>query len=120
MQLTAFTDWSKAFVASLAGAMALFFAAVPRNGFVLILVIGWIVASLLEKAIRGVLHAVNFDKLAQRPGVADDYIAFSRLEATPDQVRAAADAAELGPFLWPRQTRGKGKGAAPIGEAVPA
>ncbi len=56
---------------SLAGAMALFFAAIPRViGFVVILVIGWLVASLLEKGIRALLHAVKFESLAQRAGFA--------------------------------------------------
>ena len=58
-------------MSSLAGAMALFFAAIPRViGFIVILVIGWIIASLLGKAIRAVLHAVKFDNLAQRAGFA--------------------------------------------------
>ena len=58
-------------MSSLAGAMALFFAAIPRViGFIVILVIGWIIASLLGKAIRVVLHAVKFDNLAQRAGFA--------------------------------------------------
>lgn len=71
MQLTAVTDWSGAMMTSLAGAMALFFAAIPRViGFVVILVIGWFVATLIEKAVHGVLHAVKFDNLAQRAGFA--------------------------------------------------
>lgn len=56
-------------MASLAGAMAIFFAAIPKViGFVVIIVIGWVVASLLEKAIRGVLHAVKFNNLADKAG----------------------------------------------------
>ena len=56
---------------SLVGAMALFFAAIPRViGFVLIILIGWFVATLLEKVVRGLLHAVKFDNLAQRAGLA--------------------------------------------------
>ena len=56
-------------MASLAGAMAIFFAAIPKViGFVVIIVIGWLVASVLEKAIRGVLHAVKFDNLAEKAG----------------------------------------------------
>lgn len=67
--MTAITNWSEAFMASLAGAMAVFFAAIPKViGFVLIIVIGWIVASILEKVVRGLLHAVKFETLAQRSG----------------------------------------------------
>lgn len=71
MPVTAFNNWSDAMLASFAGAMAIFFAAIPKViGFAVILIIGWIVASLLEKAIRGLLHAVNFDRLAERAGFA--------------------------------------------------
>ncbi len=71
MPLTPITDWSDAMMTSLAGALAVLFAAVPRIiGFVVILVIGWIIASLLEKVVRGLLHGVKFDSLAQRSGFA--------------------------------------------------
>ena len=54
---------------SLTGAMALFFAAIPRVvGFVLILIIGWFLASLIGKGISALLHAVNFNSLAERAG----------------------------------------------------
>lgn len=71
MPVNAFSNWSEALLASLAAAMAIFFAAVPKLiGFALIIVIGWFVASLLEKGIRGVLHAIKFDRLAERAGFA--------------------------------------------------
>ena len=66
---TTFSNWSDAMMGSLAGAMAIFFAAIPKvMGFAVIIIIGWLVASLLEKAIRGVLHAVKFDNLAEKAG----------------------------------------------------
>jgi Conserved TM helix len=69
MPVTTFSNWTDALLASLAGAMAIFFAAIPKViGFVVIIVIGWLVASLLEKAIRGVLHTVKFDNLAEKAG----------------------------------------------------
>lgn len=69
---TTVTNWSDAMMTSLAGAMALFFAAIPKIlGFILIIVIGWIVASLIEKGVRGLLHAVKFDNLAERAGLSD-------------------------------------------------
>lgn len=39
-------------------------------GFVLILIIGWFVASLIEKGIAALLHAVSFNRLAERAGFA--------------------------------------------------
>ena len=69
MPVATFSSWSDAMLASLAGALAIFFTAIPKViGFVVIIVIGWLVASLLEKAIRGVLHTVKFDGLAQKAG----------------------------------------------------
>ncbi len=71
MNVTTFSNWGDAMMASLAGAMAIFFAAIPKViGFAVIIIIGWLVASLLEKAIRGVLHTVKFDSLADKAGFA--------------------------------------------------
>lgn len=57
---------------SLAGAMALFFSAVPKVlGFLLIVIIGWMVASLVEKAVAAILRTVRFNELATRSGLAD-------------------------------------------------
>jgi hypothetical protein len=66
-----FTNWSDALMASLAGAASMFFAAVPRIfGFVVILIVGWIIASLIEKAVVALLRAVRFNVLAERAGLA--------------------------------------------------
>ena len=63
------TTFGEAMLASLAGAMALMFAAIPKIiGFVLILLIGWFVASLIGKAVAALLRAVKFNDLAQRAG----------------------------------------------------
>lgn len=63
------TEWSTALMTSLAGAMMLFFSAIPKIiGFVVIVVVGWIIASLIEKAIAALLRAVRFNELAQRSG----------------------------------------------------
>lgn len=68
--MNAVTDFSTAFMASIAGAMAMFFSAVPRIiGFVLILVIGWFIATLIGKAVAALLHAVRFNALADRAGI---------------------------------------------------
>jgi hypothetical protein len=54
---------------SLAAALALFLGAIPKViGFIVILVIGWIIAAALAKAVAGLLRAVNFNALAQRSG----------------------------------------------------
>lgn len=54
---------------SLAAAMATFFAAIPKIlGFVVILVIGWFVATLIAKAVAALLRTVKFNELSQRAG----------------------------------------------------
>jgi len=59
-----------AIVASLTGALALFFDAIPRIiGFIVILIVGWLVAGLLGGAIAGLLRAVRFNDMAQRAGI---------------------------------------------------
>lgn len=64
------TNWSEALMASLAGAASLFFAAVPRFiGFAVILIAGWIIAALIEKAVVALLRAVRFNLFAERSGV---------------------------------------------------
>lgn len=65
------TNWREALLAPLAAAAALFFAAVPRLiGFAIILVVGWVIAALIEKAAVAVLHAGRFNVLAGRAGLA--------------------------------------------------
>lgn len=65
------TDWGQALMASLAGALAMFFSAIPKLfGFVVILVVGWIIASLIAKAVVALLQAVKFNALADRSGFA--------------------------------------------------
>lgn len=66
------TQWSEALMTSLAAALALFFAAIPKIiGFVVIVIAGWIVASLIDRALAAVLRAIRFNELAQRAGLAD-------------------------------------------------
>lgn len=64
------TMWSDALMVSLSGAFAMFFSAVPRLiGFAVILIVGWIIASLLEKALVSLLGAVHFNGFAERAGL---------------------------------------------------
>jgi hypothetical protein len=69
---TAVTQWSDAMFTSLAAAMALLFSAVPKIiGFALIVIAGWFIASLIERALAAVLRTIRFNDLAQRAGLAD-------------------------------------------------
>jgi hypothetical protein len=66
------TDWGTTMMASLTGAFAMFFSAIPKIlGFLIILVVGWLLSSLVEKAIAAVLRAIKFNDLATRSGFAD-------------------------------------------------
>jgi hypothetical protein len=65
-------DTGDAFRASLAGALNTFLSAIPRIfGFLVVLIIGWIIASLLARGVKALLHAVKFNDLARRSGFAD-------------------------------------------------
>jgi len=67
---TAVSDWGEAIMTSLAGAMAMFFAAIPKViGFAVILIAGWVISSLIAKGIAALLHAVKFNQLADRAGL---------------------------------------------------
>jgi hypothetical protein len=59
--------WGEAFMASLATAVTVLLAAIPRIiGFFVILIIGWILASALAKGTAALLRAVRFDDVARR------------------------------------------------------
>lgn len=67
-----YRDFGDATVTSLTGAWAAFIAAAPRViGFLLILVIGWFVASLIATGVGALLRTVKFNELAQRSGFSD-------------------------------------------------
>lgn len=67
--MPAVSDWSEATLTSLAGAMMMFFAAIPKVlAFAVILVVGWFVAGLIARAVAGLLRAVRFNELAARSG----------------------------------------------------
>ena len=72
MQVTPIRDWGEAMMTSLTGALAMFMAAVPKVlGFVIILVIGWFVASVIAKAVAGILRNIRFNEVARRSGLGD-------------------------------------------------
>jgi hypothetical protein len=64
------TEWSDAMFTSLAAAMALLFSAIPKIiGFLLIIVAGWFIASLIERGLAAVLRAIRFNELSERAGL---------------------------------------------------
>lgn len=72
LQQVGIRDWGDALMVSLTDALTVFLAAIPKIiGFVLIIIIGWFVASLLAKAVAALLRTVHFNELAQRAGFAD-------------------------------------------------
>ena len=69
---TAVTEWSDAMFTSMAAAMALLFSAVPKIlGFLLIVIAGWFIASLIERGLAAILRTIKFNELAQRAGLSD-------------------------------------------------
>ncbi len=64
-------DWGEALLTSFSAALAMFMSAIPRLiAFAVILVVGWIVASLIAKGVAALLRAVRFNDLAYRSGFA--------------------------------------------------
>lgn len=62
------SDWGTAVMSSMAAALAILLAGIPKViGF--ILVIGWLVASAIAAVVTAVLRAVKFNDLAQRSGL---------------------------------------------------
>lgn len=69
---TAISDWSSAMMTSLAAALAMFLSAIPKIiGFVVILVVAWLISALVEKGVAAILRAVRFNELATRSGLQD-------------------------------------------------
>ncbi|HEX5807436.1 MAG TPA: hypothetical protein VFY25_02135 [Anaerolineales bacterium] len=62
-------QWAPALITSATEALSLFFGAIPRViGFLVILVIGWIISGALAAGVTALLRAVHFNLLAQRSG----------------------------------------------------
>ena len=58
--------------ASLTGAFAMMFSAIPRVlGFIIILLVGWLFASIIAKAVSAILRTIKFNEVAERIGIAD-------------------------------------------------
>lgn len=70
--VTPVADWGSALMTSLAGALAMFFSAIPKVlGFIIIVAIGWFLASLIERGIAALLRMVRFNDLSKRAGFSD-------------------------------------------------
>ena len=55
---------------SLTNALSMVLSSIPRIlGFIIILLIGWFIASLIGKALLAVLRAIRFDDIAERTGI---------------------------------------------------
>jgi hypothetical protein len=63
-------DWGTAIVTSVAAAVAMFMEAIPKVvGFLVILLIGWLIAAALARVVSTILRTVRFNDLAQRAGL---------------------------------------------------
>src|SRR5215207_7864998 len=61
--------WGAALTTSLATALSLFLGAIPRIiGFLVIIIIGWLISGALAAAVAAVLRAIKFNVLAQNSG----------------------------------------------------
>lgn len=64
------TSWGGAIITSFTNALNLVFSFIPKLfGFLVLLLIGWIVATAVAKAVTFLLRKVGFDRLATRVGL---------------------------------------------------
>ncbi|MGI9146966.1 MAG: mechanosensitive ion channel family protein [Chloroflexota bacterium] len=69
MPIAPVTDWGEALMTSLATGLVILFAAIPKIiGFLIILIIGWLIASAIATAVTAVLRTVKFNDVAKRSG----------------------------------------------------
>ena len=76
-------DWGEAVTTSFAQAFSLFLAAIPRIvGFLVIVAIGWFIATLIARAVAAVLRSIRFNDMADRSGFAG-FVANTGVETDP-------------------------------------
>src|SRR5436853_4558151 len=64
------TDWGTAIINALANALNLVLTFIPKFlGFLVILLVGWIVASVVSRALTTLLRKIGFDRLSDRIGL---------------------------------------------------
>ena len=72
MPVTPVTDLGQALLTSFAAALALFFSGIPKViAFLVILAIGWMIASALAAVVTRVLRTIRFNELASRAGLSE-------------------------------------------------
>ncbi len=72
MESNSVQGFGEAMMASFTTAMAIFMSAIPKIiGFLVILVVGWFIASLIAKGVAMLLRSVRFNELSQRAGISD-------------------------------------------------
>jgi hypothetical protein len=72
MQVAPIRDWGEAMMTSLTGALMMFVGALPKIlGFIVILLVGWFVASLIAAGVAGILRNIRFNDFARRSGLGD-------------------------------------------------
>lgn len=70
MSVGAVRDWGQAVQTAFADGLAILFAGIPKIvGFLVILIVGWIIAAILYRVVADVLRAVKFNQLAGRAGL---------------------------------------------------
>ncbi len=66
------SDWGEVLQTSLANAVGPVAAAIPKLlAFLAIIIIGWIIAALIARALVSILRSVKFNRLARRSGFTD-------------------------------------------------
>ncbi|TFZ08753.1 mechanosensitive ion channel family protein [Ramlibacter humi] len=94
---TAITDWGAAMMTSLAAALAMFLSAIPKIiGFAVILIVGWLLSSLIERGVAALLRAVRFNDLASRAGFTD-FLSRMRVNTSSSELRDAGVAKAADP-----------------------
>src|SRR5579885_2583982 len=64
------TNWGEAILTALGNALNLLLTFIPRFlGFLVILLVGWLIASLVSKAVAMLLRKVGFDRVSKRIGL---------------------------------------------------
>ncbi|MFL5592793.1 MAG: mechanosensitive ion channel family protein [Ktedonobacteraceae bacterium] len=64
------TNWGDAILTALANALNLVLTFIPKFiGFLLILLVGWIIASVVSRALTMLLRKIGFDRLSDRIGL---------------------------------------------------
>src|SRR2546423_12586471 len=64
------TNWGDVIISALANALNLVFTFIPRLlGFLVILLVGWLIAIAVSKAVTFLLRKIGFDRMADRIGL---------------------------------------------------